>query len=295
MDHITRGNDGYLDEPAETYQWDDTVPNHAALSVGDAIVLWDKKALIGASVIEDIEEGSATKPVYRCTFCGGAHIQRRSTLEPPWRCFRCRRNSTNRSSRPSPSTLTPRGMTSDGSISMASSPARSSRELCVSPGSQLSLRPLRWAAFRSTVESAVPGDSLTVVDFRGEHTWRHRLATVRLRLGQGRFRRALLEEQGLVCAISGPDPPAALEAAHLCSYAAVGMHHSHGGFLPRRDVHRLFDLGQIAVNPADLCVDVSPEVIGYPSYAALHASAMVVEVGDRQRTWLAAHWAEHRT
>jgi hypothetical protein len=36
------GNDGYADEPAHSYSWDDTVANHSALSAGDAIALWDK-------------------------------------------------------------------------------------------------------------------------------------------------------------------------------------------------------------------------------------------------------------
>jgi N-acyl homoserine lactone hydrolase len=43
-----------------------------------------------------------------------------------------------------------------------------------------------------------------------------------------------------------------LEAAHLYSYAASGVHHLDGGLLMRRDVHRLFDLGHHAVRPNSL-------------------------------------------
>lgn len=44
---------GYDDEPSSRYVWDSTVPNHASLAVGDVIALWDKKMLLGVSVIED--------------------------------------------------------------------------------------------------------------------------------------------------------------------------------------------------------------------------------------------------
>src|SRR5689334_8841322 len=86
------GNDGYADEPSTTYTWDDTVPNHAALEPGDALAIWDKRGLIGASVIERIDTGTAEKTLYRCPTCRGAHIKRRRTLSPAWRCFRCAEN-----------------------------------------------------------------------------------------------------------------------------------------------------------------------------------------------------------
>ena len=33
------GNDGYADDPAVSYQWDDTVAHHAELQQGDRVVL----------------------------------------------------------------------------------------------------------------------------------------------------------------------------------------------------------------------------------------------------------------
>lgn len=75
---------------------------------------------------------------------------------------------------------------------------------------------------------------------------------MRVRVGQAEFRLRLLARYGNVCAFSGPSPTAALEAAHLYSYAAEGRHHDDGGFLLRRDLHRLFDLGLLAVEPAHI-------------------------------------------
>lgn len=77
----------------------------------------------------------------------------------------------------------------------------------------------------------------------------HRLALVRLRVGQGSFRSELLRKFKSRCAISGDQPSQVLDAAHLYSYAALGKHHSCGGLLLRRDLHRLFDLGLIRIHP----------------------------------------------
>ncbi|MFH8991606.1 HNH endonuclease [Streptomyces sp. NPDC017940] len=77
-----------------------------------------------------------------------------------------------------------------------------------------------------------------------------REARMRRRVGQEAFRARLFREQGEVCAFAGPTSADALEAAHLYSYAESGEHHEYGGLLLRSDIHRLFDLGHIAVDVA---------------------------------------------
>ncbi|MFD8035554.1 HNH endonuclease [Streptomyces sp. NPDC059717] len=122
----------------------------------------------------------------------------------------------------------------------------------------------------------------------------HRTAMVRVRVGQSAFRKRLLEEQGEVCAFTGPAPAAALEAAHLYSYAANGQHYPEGGLLLRRDLHRLFDLGLIALNPQQGTLDVAPELAGFADYARLHGQPVVVPLGRGQQNWLSSHWDLHR-
>ena len=122
----------------------------------------------------------------------------------------------------------------------------------------------------------------------------HGERVVRVRMGQAAFRSKLLASYGPVCAFTGPTPPAALEAAHLYSYAKIGVHHDQGGLLIRRDLHRLFDAGLLAVNPETVRVDVSPELGIYKSYTLLHDDELRVELTSRQREWLAAHSQLHR-
>lgn len=287
-------NDGYVDVPAESYSWDTTVPNHGSLASGDPIVLWDKRALLGASVIERIDTGSASKPVYRCSICGGSNIKPRKTQTPPWRCFKCKQNFD----QPAVHLITVGTYIARYEAGWVDLPGvltgEQLRSLCVSPKSQLSLRPLRWDAFHAAVSGAGHGVPLTHLDARADAAGGHSTVTVRVRRGQATFRQRLLAEYGGVCALSGPAPDAALDAAHLYSYAAVGRHYRHGGLLLRKDVHRLFDLGQLAVDPATLSVDVAVELRDFPAYASLHGMPIHVAPSGSQREWLRRHWQQHR-
>jgi hypothetical protein len=72
------------------------------------------------------------------------------------------------------------------------------------------------------------------------------------------------------------------------------VHHTHGGLLLRRDIHRLFDDGLLAVDPGRLRVDVSDLLEAYLRYAALHDRQLRVSLRHKQVEWLARHWIEHR-
>jgi excisionase family DNA binding protein len=288
-------NDGYDDEPEAHYKWDDTVPNHGRVSVGDAVVLWDKKTSIGASVIESITMATRTKPVYSCPVCSKAHIKARQTKRPRYKCFKCQSDfdqpiTTVKEVVEYTSTHSGAWVDLSGLL-----PGARLRVLCESPKSQLSLRPLRWEPFKAAVAGAGGPELLTVV----EASWRtitggHRTANVRVRLGQAAFRRELLAKAGAVCAFTGRAPAAALEAAHLYSYAQAGEHRRHGGLLMRRDLHRLFDLGLIAVHPETLTIDVAPSLADYPVYRELAGRPLTVKATKGQTEWFREHWSEHR-
>ena len=289
------GNDGYDDEPAIHYSWDSTVPNHRAVTAGDKIAIRNKRILLGASVVEEIETHETTKPLYGCPACGLAGIKPRKTLSPRFKCYKCKEVFDEPSSTDEPVT-TYRSRHDVGWIDLGGCLSGAElRALCVHPTSQLSLRQLRWPSFRAAVARSVQHERLTVLDAR-EMPPRggHRQVAVRVRRGQATFRKQLLEELGPTCAFTGPAPPSALEAGHLYSYATVGEHHEHGGFLLRRDVHRLFDLGHLAVDPQTMTVDVAQSLLEFPAYASLAGRRLEVPVKATHKRWLADHWREHR-
>lgn len=83
------------------------------------------------------------------------------------------------------------------------------------------------------------------------------LRSITVRRGQPRFRAKLLKLYNGRCAISNYDAPEALEAAHVLAVSQDGTHEARNGLLLRADLHTLFDLHLIGVNPADWTVVVS--------------------------------------
>lgn len=289
------GNDGYDDDPSVSYRWDSTVPHSADIHVGDAIVIWDKKSSIGASVIEAISHGSEMKTLKKCPHCGKAGIKVRKTMSPGYKCYKCGGLFDD-------PTLVVKKVTTYESrhdiawVDLAGAlPGATLRKLCEDPDSQQSMRPLRWDAFRTAMANAgllpmLDAVATSVPRILGGHKER----TVRVRIGQHQFRKTLVDKYGAVCAFTGEGPLPTLEAGHLYSYAKAAEHHSDGGWLLRRDVHRLFDLGFLAVNPLSLQVDVHPTLGEYPMYQNLHGQELHVKVTQKQHQWLMEHWHAHR-
>lgn len=85
-DRAFAGNDGYEDELESCYIWDSTVPNHALPSVGDIVVLWNKRESLGISVIERVSITLSRKARYRCPICSSTKIKRRKLHSPTFKC-----------------------------------------------------------------------------------------------------------------------------------------------------------------------------------------------------------------
>ena len=68
------------------------------------------------------------------------------------------------------------------------------------------------------------------------------------RKGQAAFRSSLLKLNPF-CRLTGCGAAASLEAAHVLPFAVGGSDSPDNGILLRADVHRLFDLGFLAISP----------------------------------------------
>lgn len=82
------------------------------------------------------------------------------------------------------------------------------------------------------------------------------------RQGQAQFRDMLVRAYSGRCAVTGCDSPYALEAAHIRPYRGEHTNVVANGLLLRADIHTLFDLGLLAVNPATLTVVISDQLPG---------------------------------
>ncbi|MDG1419075.1 MAG: HNH endonuclease signature motif containing protein [Maricaulis sp.] len=88
-------------------------------------------------------------------------------------------------------------------------------------------------------------------------------------LGQQAFRQKLLEAYGGRCAVTGTSEVSSLQAAHIVPYNGKKTNHVSNGILLRADIHNLFDMGLLYIEPASGFIVVSPRV-RCPTYRALH-------------------------
>jgi hypothetical protein len=97
---------------------------------------------------------------------------------------------------------------------------------------------------------------------RNHKTDRERaLRSINIRRGQPEFRKKLLEGYSYKCAVSEYDCVDALEAAHIAGYWNEDSNHVQNGLLLRGDLHTLFDLGKIGVDPKTFRVIVSEQLM----------------------------------
>lgn len=105
---------------------------------------------------------------------------------------------------------------------------------------------------------------------------------VRPRLGQGAFRVVVTDAYERRCAITRERTLPVLEAAHIKPYSDGGVHDLPNGLLLRSDLHRLFDLGYMTVDPDERRLVVSrrirEEFQNGREYYALHGRELTAPV-----------------
>jgi len=101
------------------------------------------------------------------------------------------------------------------------------------------------------------------------------LISVLRRQGQQDFRRKLLAAYNRQCTMTRCRVAWILEAAHITPYRGVRTNAVSNGLLLRADIHTLFDLALISIEPARMKIHVSSRV-GDPLYAALDGKRPVL-------------------
>lgn len=90
------------------------------------------------------------------------------------------------------------------------------------------------------------------------------LAAVARRQGQVAFRKRLLKAYGGRCAVTGTPVTAVLQAAHIWPYLGPQTNHVTNGLLLRADIHSLFDIGLLRIEPGSLAIRISDALRGTP-------------------------------
>jgi putative restriction endonuclease len=283
------GNLGYEDDPSRVYRYDSSVPNHLRVAVGDLVLIRGRLAVIGMARIERLDFGQGIKTRLRCPVCGNSQIKARHTLSPRWRCVSGHLFENAAEQQISVTTYEAHyGNTfvkTGGAISVADL-----RRAAFRPSDQLSieeLNPLKLvdqinaagsqatAMFARFLQAMGPESSdgweieephyqeqggRYVPSFADTRVTINR--AIALRRGQGAFRKKLVRRYGPTCMITGCDLFEIVEAAHIWPYRGERDNHPENG---RTDLHTLFDLDLLGINPGSLktCVHPSALTAGY--------------------------------
>lgn len=112
-------------------------------------------------------------------------------------------------------------------------------------------------------------------------------ASIARRRGQRDFRGSLLDAYAGKCAITGCELREVLEAAHIMPYRGPQTNHIQNGLLLRSDIHTLFDLRLLCINPADFSIVLSPQLLN-SEYSSLSGKALSLPADAGKRPSLAA-------
>ncbi|AGM05933.1 HNH endonuclease [Amycolatopsis keratiniphila] len=271
------GNGGYPDVLGEQYVYDNQVANSRRLAVGDLIVIRDGDRVHGVSRVEKIDTQSGVLKRQRvCPECAGSQFDERRRQVPKYRCRRT--NCNHEFDQPRDTTVEVTQFVAvygagyralDGAI-----PLDELRTRMLDRAPQNAIRPLDHDGLLALLKGlAVPTPAMPGPRRRTVPAGGHREGRGKVRVGQDKFRENLLADYGLRCAITGPCPAEALEAAHLRKFAE---HESHDdGLLMRADVHKLFDRGLLAIHPETWTVVIAPTLADYDDYAKLDGLPVV--------------------
>lgn len=281
------GNSGYEDDPARLYRYDSFVPNHRQLSAGDIVLIRDKARLLGIAQIAEIRQEPGKKQSYRCPVCASGHIGRRATT----RDYRCKNSHVFAS----PAILYRDCINYEADLgtSFVSAPGVFSidelRSACLRYNRQMAMQRLDLSLLSGKLIHTHPAAEIMLQGGRigmssgaadasernnGEYQPTSQDArevafrTIRERRGQQRFREDLRLRYGDACMVSGCTLLDVVEAAHISPFRGRDDHHPQNGLLLRADLHTLFDLDLMGIEPWRLTVRLHPDVMsaGYSQF-----------------------------
>ena len=307
------GNTGYEDDLTEVYRFDSDVANSRRLSAGDVVLLRDRQKMLGIARVEQVTSSQGSKQRFRCPVCGITGIKERRTKIPRWRC-----NMGHDFDIPVGETVTVthyeahfRGTFRSPQMDIQTSEIK---KAALRPSDQMSIEELdpdrlvltigldvpylaKLLAGAAQTRSLRPDDADDRYD-EAPTTYRlsdverrdNVLTTIRARRGQRTFRNSLIRRYGARCMVSGCLLVDIVEAAHIWPYRNLSDNHPDNGLLLRADLHTLFDLDLMGIDPETKEVRMAPAArkAGYEAFHGLKVDGRATRGPSREA--LAQRW-----
>jgi hypothetical protein len=278
------GNTGYDDDPGRVYRYDSGVPNHLQLQPGDIVFVRSGKDVLGFAEIERIDQATGEKERLRCPVCRTTNIKARTSRLPRWGCKE--RHLFDEPIREMVSVTTYAAWYGDSFSPASGLELGHLNEAVLRPSDQMSIKEIDVGRIERLLSGDASGSSLArrfaarirVGDGRTDRpatdggsvieARRRVLREIAVRRGQAAFRDRLIRRHGTVCQVSRCVFTGLIEAAHIRPYATSGDNGAANGLLLRSDLHTLFDLGLLGIDPKSLTIHFHPELhsAGYGAF-----------------------------
>lgn len=272
--------DDYQDSLKEYYNYDNFVANSQQIKAGDRAIIIDKKKILGFVSISSIDSLQGSKTIRRCPECPSTTIDKRKTKKPIYRCnkghefdepieelksvtkYKANFDHFVSSRQFNNDLLQLRSFYSSGYNQNMSMQKLDYKALDLFPSldipsnndeehyNSIPLMPHQSYTEEDEEEYKVSDQDEREIAKRG----------IKLRRGQQKFRNSLLKRYDNTCVITGCKIVDILEAAHIRPYRGKNDNHPSNGLLLRADIHTLFDLNLIAIDPSTMTVHFHPRI-----------------------------------
>ncbi|MFH7906140.1 HNH endonuclease [Enterobacter cloacae] len=272
------GNDGYHDDSSVFYRYNNSVPNYKNVKEGDIVIIRDREKVLGISIVEKLESRNTTKTIFKCPHegCNAKKIRPRETIKPKWRCDNGHEFAEQKIVlEPATEFIANYGSSFQKleDVTLLQLKSESPRY-----NIQLSIQEVnvQWAqglleTQTSTIYPLTAGEADDDTPDLLEDDQRKIIdRQIKQRRGQKTFRDKLLKSNP-VCAVTGCELVDILEAAHIDAYRNDRHNDISNGLLLRSDIHTLFDLNLIAIEPTTLLIKLSSKALngGYEHFEGI--------------------------
>ncbi|WP_345827766.1 HNH endonuclease signature motif containing protein [Erwinia sp. HDF1-3R] len=257
------GNNGYDDDYSKNYRYDNDVGNHKNVKVGDLVIITDRDVVLGVSLITELKTSPKVKSRNKCPFpgCDAKKLVPRKKLLPLWRCSNNHKFDKPLILNVNATEFTAEYGTNFKKIDFISMDLLKENTLRYNGQSSIQEINFEWIDTLLNLNKVIDptigkhdADDNVERNCNDERKILER--SIKQRRGQRKFRETLLSKNPR-CAITGCELVDILEAAHIDAYRNNTHNHISNGILLRSDLHTLFDLNLMAIDPTSLTVHFS--------------------------------------
>lgn len=302
-------NDGHADDLKTKYVYDNNVPNCLQIKKGDIAVIVNKDKVLGLAKISRILIYNSTKIRRRCPVCSNTNYEERKTKFPKFRC-----NKGHEFEEPIAETVDVIQYEAFYSESFIS-PNKTVTVDKIRPyhdkgyNRNMSMQSLskdfvedffniEYKQLLNEILYPEPDDAdnnLFSDVFSDDYVPNDEderskiFRTIVQRRGQKKFRDEVREMYGDKCVITGCEILDILEAAHINPYKGDKDNNAKNGLLLRADIHTLFDLDLIGIEPNELKIHLSDN-IKKNGYEILQDKLLITQTKIPSKEALSIRW-----